>query len=543
MQDRCGVSVSSAGDVNGDGVDDIIIGAYWADPNGQGAAGESYVVYGGAKVGSSGVINLSTLNGENGLVLQGISSGDYSGYSVSAAGDVNGDGIDDVIIGAMRADPRGASNAGASYVVFGGESVATASTFELSSLNGSNGFVLNGVSSFDLSGISVSSAGDVNGDGIDDIIIGAMRGDPNGNYAAGECYVLFGNDSLGFPDTIELSSLDGANGFVMNGIDEDDNSARSVSSAGDVNDDGVDDLIIGAYRAAPDGRFTAGESYVVFGGPTVGSSGEIELSSLNGTNGYVLNGIDTRDRSGHSVSSAGDVNGDGVDDLIIGAFYASPNGEGLAGECYVVFGGPTVGSSGEIELSSLNGANGFVLNGVDGADRCGWAVSSAGDFNGDGFGDLIIGAFRASPHGKERAGESYIVFGSESAGSSGALDLSSLDGTNGFVLNGLFRGDYSGFSVSTAGDVNGDGLDDVIIGAYHAWPNGINTAGESYVVFGRRVPCPADTNDDGTLSPADFTAWISAFHAITDACDQNGDGSCTPADFTAWLANYKAGCP
>lgn len=97
--------------------------------------------------------------------------------------------------------------------------------------------------------------------------------------------------------------------------------------------------------------------------------------------------------------------------------------------------------------------------------------------------------------------------------------------------------------MSTAGDVNGDGLDDVIIGAYHAWPNGINSAGESYVVFGRRVPCPADTNDDGTLSPTDFTAWISAFHALTDACDQDDDGNCTPADFTAWLANYEAGCP
>lgn len=377
MRDRCGVSVSSAGDVNGDGVDDIIIGADWADPNVQGAAGESYVVYGGAKVGNSGAINLSTLNGENGLVLQGISSGDYSGYSVSAAGDINGDGIDDVIIGAMRADPRGASNAGASYVVFGGESVASASTIELSSLNGSNGFALNGVTAFDLSGISVSSAGDVNGDGIDDVIIGAMRANPNENYDASESYVLFGNDSLGFPDTIELSSLDGTNGFVMNGIDEDDDSAGSVSSAGDINGDGVDDLIIGAQRADPDGKYTAGESYVVFGGPTVGSSGEIELSSLNGTNGYVLNGVDSHDRSGHSVSSAGDVNGDGIDDLIIGAIFASSNGAGRAGVCYVVFGGPSVGSSGEIELSSLNGANGFVLNGIDDADRCGWAVSSA----------------------------------------------------------------------------------------------------------------------------------------------------------------------
>jgi 2C-methyl-D-erythritol 2,4-cyclodiphosphate synthase len=130
-----------------------------------------------------------------------------------------------------------------------------------------------------------------------------------------------------FPVSIELSALDGTDGFVLNGIDASDRSGVSVSSAGDVNGDGVDDVIIGASSADPNGRSNAGESYVVFGGPGVGAGGSLDLSSLDGTNGFVLNGIDASDSSGVSVSSAGDVNGDGVDDVIIGAYLADPNGQ------------------------------------------------------------------------------------------------------------------------------------------------------------------------------------------------------------------------
>ena len=517
--DESGISVSSAGDVNGDGYDDLIIGAFRADPNGASYAGETYVVYGGASApGTGGMLDLSALDGSNGFILNGIDAFDFSGFSVSSAGDVNGDGYDDLIIGAFVADPNG-GNSGETYVVYGGASApGTGGMLDLSALDGTNGFVLNGIDGYDYSGFSVSSAGDVNGDGYDDLIIGAFNADPNGDNS-GETYVVYGGASApGTAGVLALSALDGTNGFVLNGIDADDNSGSSVSSAGDVNGDGYDDLVIGARVADPNGD-NSGETYVVYGGASApGTAGVLALSALDGTNGFVLNGVDAFDFSGWSVSSAGDVNGDGYDDLIIGGIWADPNGQRRAGESYVVYGGASApGTGGMLDLSALDGTNSFVLNGIDSYDYSGYSVSSAGDVNGDGYDDLIIGAYRADPKGVGLAGETYVVYGGASApGTGGMLDLSALDGTNGFILNGIDADDQSGVSVSSAGDVNGDGYDDLIIGARYADPNGVNSAGETYVVYGGAT---------GTESTAPITA------AGTSAAD-NFTGNAGADSFT-----------
>ncbi|MEH2466942.1 MAG: hypothetical protein V7K23_25295 [Nostoc sp.] len=477
VEDQSGWSVSNAGDINNDGFDDVIIGAPAADPNGNNFAGQSYVVFGGTTVGSSGTFNLSSL-GTNGFVINGIAAGNGLGGSVSNAGDINDDGIDDVIIGAPYASANGKNFAGQSYVVYGGTNVGSSGTFNLLSLNGTNGFVINGIAGG--SGSSVSNAGDINGDGIDDVIIGAEGASANGNSGAGQSYVVFGGKNVASDGTLNLSSLDGTNGFAINGILADDNSGYSVSSAGDINNDGINDLIIGAYRADPNGNNVAGQSYVVYGGTNVGSDGAFNLSDLNGTNGFAINGIDDEEL-GISVSNAGDINDDGIDDLIIGGWLASPNFTYASGQSYVVFGGMNVGSGGIFDLSSLNGTNGFAITGIDSMSYLGYSVSSAGDTNHDGIDDLIIGAYGVNLY----AGQSYVVYGGKNVGSGGTFDLSSLNSTNGFAINGT---DESGRSVSNAGDINGDGIDDLIIGAWVALANGNFQAGQSYVVYGSATP-------------------------------------------------------
>jgi len=480
--DLNGSSVASAGNVNGDGFDDLIIGAPGADANGDAIAGESYVVFGKAS-GFSVEFDLASLNGTNGFRLDGIDAGDQSGFSVASAGDVNGDGFDDLFVGAPYADPNG-SYSGESYVAFGKASGFLAA-INLAALNGANGFRLDGNVERDYSGRSVASAGDVNGDGFDDLIIGAHGADTNGDHS-GASYVVFGKAS-GFSTVLDLAALNGTNGFRLDGINVYDVSGISVASAGDVNGDGFDDLIVGAMWADPGGDSLAGESYVVFGKAS-GFSAALDFASLNGTTGFRLDGIDAGDYSGRSVASAGDVNGDGFDDLIIGAHGADTNGD-HSGASYVVF-GKASGFSAALNLASLNGTTGFRLDGIDAGDYSGFPVASAGDVNGDGFDDIIVGARKADPGGAVNAGESYVVFG-KASGFPVALDLSALNGANGFRLDGVDASFQGGISVASAGDVNGDGFDDLVVGAPRANPNGAYSGG-SYVVFGR-VPNTART--------------------------------------------------
>ncbi len=476
--DQAGWNVASAGDVNGDGFADFIVGANLADPNGVSSAGSSYVVFGGAS-GLPPNFSLAALNGLNGFRIDGAAASDNSGYSVASAGDVNGDGFADLIVGAIGADPGGLSAAGSGYVVFGKASGWTP-TLALSSLNGTNGFRLDGAAANDNSGFSVASAGDVNGDGIADLIIGARLADPGGRNDAGSSYVVFGKPS-GWAATLALSSLNGTNGFRIDGAVGGDSSGISVASAGDVNGDGFADLIIGAIFANPGGLSDAGSSYVVFGKAS-GWTATLALSSLDGTNGFRLDGAAANNNSGWSVASAGDVNGDGIGDLIIGALTANPGGLPNAGSSYVVFGKTTAWTA-TLAVSALDGTNGFRIDGTAGGDNVGGSVAAAGDVNGDGFADLIIGAVGADPGGRNEAGSTYVVFG-KASGWTATLALSSINGSNGFRLDGAAASDNSGNSVASAGDVNGDGFADLIIGAASADPAGQASAGSAYVVYG-----------------------------------------------------------
>ena len=495
-------------------------------------------------------------DGSNGYLLNGIDSVDLSGITVGTAGDVNGDGLDDVIIGAIMADPGGLGGAGEAYVVFGTDTPASAE-FELSDLlpanggDGTRGFVLNGVAGNDQTGMSLGTAGDVNADGFDDVIVGAFWADPGGRNGAGRTYVVFGKPS-GFPAQINLSSLlaahggDGSVGFAINGIAVDDKSGNDVATAGDVNHDGIDDIVIGAVARDPLGRLTAGEAYVVYG-TDLGFAAEFELSSLLAVNGgddsrgFVLHGAVAQDRVGEGVAAAGDVNGDDIDDLIIGAYGA----RSWTGQSYIVFGSAT-GFPAEIDLATLHaagggdGSEGVVLLGINASDYTGQSGAGAGDINGDGFDDVIVGASEADPGGRSRAGRSYVVFGTDQ-GFPAEIDLSGLlaanggDGTVGTVLNGVDGSDFSGISVGAAGDFDGDGIGDLIVGAYQLASGGPTGPGEVCVVFGTTLGFPPEI-ELSTLLPAnggDGSAGMMIYGidvgdytggSVGAAGDTNGDG-------------------
>lgn len=479
--DELGTSVAGAGDVNGDGYDDLIVGARYAGFNNNGA-GSAYVVFGHAGAFSH-PLAVTSLTGSNGFHIPGIARDDEFGYSVSSAGDVNGDGFADMLIGAKGSD-LSHTNAGSAFVLFGKNGGFNAT--ELLLLTGSNGFAMTGAAVADNAGYSVAAAGDHNGDGFDDLIIGAPHANASG-VNSGKSSVVFGKAS-GFPSMLELSGmLGGTQGYTLFGEMAGGYSGRSVSGAGDVNGDGYADVIIGAdhYDALTGYR---GSSYLVFGKPGIFTT-YMGLQILDGSNGFRLDSPIEYDRSGFSVDSAGDINGDGYADLIIGA-----PGDGVAGynsgSSYVVFGRPGAWPQ-PYNLSGLNGANGFRIDGEQAFAQSGVAVSRAGDLNGDGVDDLLVGA-RGTDTPLLDAGRTYVVFGRVGGGFPHPLTLASLNGSDGFRLDGVAADDLSGYSVSAAGDINGDGIADLVIGAPGADANGKADSGSSYVVFGRRAELFAD---------------------------------------------------
>lgn len=438
--------------------------------------------------------------GQGGFVINGINGSERAGTSVSTAGDVNGDGLDDLIVGVPNAN----GSRGQAYVVLGGRDARPTGRVNLSSL-GNEGFLINGISGNDLAGSSVSTAGDVNGDGLDDIIVGV----PGANSGRGRAYLVFGKNN-NIP--VSLSNL-GTGGFVINGSTPLDRAGASVSAAGDVNGDGLDDLIVGVPDADLNNNVNAGQAYVLFGKR---DNLPVNLNNL-GIAGFAIDGINNYDRSGTSVSNAGDVNGDGLDDLIVGA----PGAGNSRGQSYIVFG---KNDSNRVDLNSVTaGVGGFAINGIGNNDRSGTSVSNAGDVNGDGLQDLIVGAPGTS--GGFGPGSAYVVFGKADGT---AVNLNNL-GTGGFAIAGINNNDQFGISVSTAGDVNADGLDDLILGAV-----GVNNfAGSAYVVYGKADNSTINVNSLGNggfqiaginNDQANPLSGDRAGSAVSNAGDLNGDG-------------------
>jgi FG-GAP repeat len=460
--DTVGEVVSGAGDVNGDGRADMLVSVDFAHNNGRSGSGSVYVVFGRA---STTRIDLTAIDA-NGFRIDGAGQNDFAGTSVSGAGDVNGDGRADVLVGATGTNHNG-SDSGSAYLVFGKSSNTTV---DLAAL-GNDGFRIDGVGPTDRVGTSVSGAGDVNGDGRPDLLVGARQAHLSDEGAA---YVVFGKSST---TPVDLGAL-GDGGFRIEGFDANGFVGSAVAGPGDVNGDGRPDLLVGAPGAHGDAdSLVSGAAFVVFG---KASSTAVDLGALGADDGFKIGGVSFGDGTGGAVSGARDVNGDGLMDVLVGADQADPGGHDLAGSAYVVFGKTTPTP---VDLDAL-GSGGFRIDGSSALQRVGASVSDAGDVNGDGRADVVVGARSSDSNGRSDSGSAYVVFGKTSTTT---VDLATL-GSAGIRIDGASAGDHAGTDVSGPTDVNGDRRPDVLVGAPGADPLGRSEAGSAYVVLGFGVP-------------------------------------------------------
>ncbi|MBK9274958.1 MAG: FG-GAP repeat protein [Flavobacteriales bacterium] len=465
---RYGRSVACAGDVNGDGYSDVIIGAYLFD-NGQADEGRVFVYHGGP----------TGLGGTAAWTAESDQASAWFGYAVAGAGDVNGDGFSDVIIGSPFFD-NGQTNEGRIFVYHGnvtGLAAAPAWTVESDQAGAQAGY-------------SVSTAGDTNGDGYADVIVGMPFYD-GGSANSGRVATHLGT-ATGLNTTATWVSLAGA---------LDDSNGQSVACAGDVNADGFSDVIIGS--------------------PIAGTGDEglarIFLGSATGmlTFDWTQTSTTAGDNFGNSVASAGDVNGDGISDVIVG-IPNYDNGQTNEGRARVYLG----------RVLGL-GATGWGATGAAGS-LFGRRIASAGDVNGDGYGDVIIGAEEFTS-GQTLEGAAYVHHGSATGPSPGAV----------WTVQSNQAGWEFGSSVACAGDVNGDGFSDVIVGAprafggigrslvYHGGATGLSTTaafthvGLSANEWGTSVASAGDVNGDGYSdvvigSLAGFTLLYGSTTGVTN---------------------------
>ncbi len=492
--------------------------------------------------------DLSILDGTTGFSFQGRNSYDDVGRDVSYLGDVNADGYDDLGISA----PEGGTE-GHVYVVFGGPATGRYGYLDRYALDGIEGFTMVGIGPSSETGTSLAGDCDVNNDTIEDILVGiGEAGITYGRSEAGGAAVVFGAAGLGATGTLDLGTVDGTNGVVMLGSVW-QRAGVDIDCAGDVDNDGFDDIIVGGARS---GSFNVNSASLVYGGSSIGTAGFLDLDLLDGSDGVKIEGEEEGDGFGHPVAGLGDVNGDGYDDFGIGAGNAieAVPGSGY-GLFYVFEGGPSLGSGGYFSTASFTTSTGFAL--YNGGGRIGGAISRLGDVNGDTLADYLVADSLDSSTGY-LSGVAFVVYGrattpslfvdlsmldpavchrfatalardsfGRAVASAGDVDLDTIpdvlvsgrgtgsmatygtgkvylvdttppllhdptliDGTHGSIFEGLVDGDALGWCIATAGDTNADTVADIVMGAPVADSSWGTDAGEAYVIFSRSVCTP-----------------------------------------------------
>lgn len=381
--------VGGGGDFTGGGRPYLLLGASRADPQGRDAAGAVFAV-----VADRARVDLRS-GPFSGFEVAGASAGD--GLSAACAADVDGDGIDDVVTGAGGAETANGTDSGAAYVIFGRADEADTDLADFAAdAQGDRGFRIDGGAPGDHAGADVGCLDDVNGDGRADVAVGAPR--------AGATYVVFGkSDSAPVDLSLFDSNLHGAAGFRVTTQAVNQRSSYAVAGVGDTNGDGRSDVVVGVVKR-PD-EWT-GVAYVVFGKTDPAPVDTTGPDAVFEGRGYTIHGQARGWMTGGAVASAGDANGDGLHDVLIGApARRSPN---TAGRAYVVFGAE---EADDVFLGDL-GDRGFKMVGGPGRDAAGGSVASAGDIDRDGFGDVLVGAPLTDVRAQAGAGAVYVVFGS-----------------------------------------------------------------------------------------------------------------------------------
>jgi len=425
--DYAGKSVALVDDVNDDLVPDVVVGAHYASGD-HSRSGMAYLVHGPVP----SYVSLAAAAGS----FSGQTENAYAGASVADAGDVDGDGLSDFLVGA-EGDTTYGSNTGKAYLFTGSPSGAMTPTASFVGTGGAN-----------YAGRGLDGAGDVDGDGYDDLLVGA-DGNSAAGTNAGAAYLIYG------PVTGDMGL--GVSDVTFTGEGSGDRAGLSVAGAGDMDGDGYDDLLIGAYNASYLG-IDSGKTYLIYGPPTG------TLVPLAGADA-AFGGENASDRAGYRVAGAGDIDGDGNDDILIGA-YGNDDAGDLAGKVYLVL-GPQYG------LSSLGAAEASFSGSVT-DDEAGMAVAGAGDVNGDGLDDILIGAHQNGANGDE-SGRAYLFFGPQS----GAMGV---DAGNA-LISGEAADDNSAISLAGGHDIDGDGLMDILIGAMNVQGVG-NHSGAAYLITG-----------------------------------------------------------
>jgi len=455
-EDSIGFSVANAGDLDLNGSDEQIIGAPGLNNFGLNDGGAYVLSYSPQTNERGEATSIETsatkLLGEDGAA--------FSGHVVSGGQDVDGDGRPDLLVGApYKGDPD--QRQGVAHLILSHHVVG----IELDALNlNAIDLELVGQSPNDEAGFATSFAGDVDGDGRSDVLIGARFSDLGGQNA-GTGYLLLTSGALDLNSSaLGLDSADMR--FVGEG--ELDETAFALAGAGDVDGDGLDDVLIGS----PDhdiGEPDVGAAYLMLSSGTL-SSREQSINLSDADKKFIG---EAPSRAGKSVAGPGDVDGDGYADLLIGAPHLSHTGD-EEGAAYVLF-ADSITASSAVTFPLTSADLKFV--GEESWDLAGCSVAGIGDADGDGRADALIGAMNQDTGGSN-AGAAYLLLSSGAL--SGGPTTTSLSNSD-LKLVGEQEGGYAGYAVSTAGDVNGDGLDDILIGA----PGHADSAGAAYLLFGR----------------------------------------------------------